>query len=166
MSGNDQERAFLDRVGAAIPGIRGYRDPGARGETDGALRSHLAERIDALVARLGEIRAVAGEEGDVDMADDLDRIAERFARTAGSLRAADYSGCGFFAGAPVHEEGLSRICAYDAAILDDLELLSSDIQALKYETIGTLTLREVEGTLASIELRVVNRRDMFEASAG
>lgn len=161
----DAEKEFLDRAGEAVPGIRGYRDPEARSETDGLLRDHLAACLDGLSEKFGEIRAVADEEGDVDMMDDVDRILERMDRTASALRSADYSGCAFFGEAGVEDEGLDRVCAYDSAILGDLDLLSNDIHALKYETIGTLTLREVEGTLASIELRVANRKDIFEAPA-
>ena len=32
---------------------------------------------------------------------------------------------------------------------------------LKYETIGNLTLREIEGTLAAIELKITNRKDVL-----
>jgi hypothetical protein len=99
------------------------------------------------------------------MIEDLDRLAERIGRTSEGLRSADYSGCGFFLQPEVPEDQFERICAYDTAMLDDLELLSNDVEALKYESIGSLTLREVEGTLASIELRLVNRKDLFEAAS-
>lgn len=164
MTSEDRERAFIQRAAEAVPGIRGYRDVEARKETDRLLREHLAERLDGLVEKFGEIRSVADEEGDVDMVDDLERIGERFGRTAEALRAADTSGIPFFEEGEADDQQISRLCAYDSAMLEDLELLSRDIGALKYETIGTLTLREVEGTLASIELRVANRKDLFERS--
>lgn len=162
MTAEDQERLFSQRASEAVPGIRGYREKDARKETDRLFREHLAGCLDGLVESFGGIRTVAEEEGDVDMVDDLERIGERFGRTARALRSADYAGCPFLEGGETDDEQISRICAYDLAMLEDLELLSRDIGVLKYETIGTLTLREVEGTLASIELRVANRRDIFE----
>ena len=162
MPDEDPEKKFLDRAGAVIPGIAGYRDRGVRVRTDDQLRSHLASGLDGLMERLRAIRDVADEEGDLDMVEDLDRISERLGRTGETLRAADYSGCRFFEQADVEEELFSRVYSYDSAMLEDLELLSRDIHELKYESIGTLTLREVEGTLASIELRIVNRKDLFE----
>jgi hypothetical protein len=164
MSGTEQEKAFLARAAEAIPGIPGYRERSGRRRTDEQLRDFLAGCIDDLVGKFDEIRSVADEEGDVDMVEDLQRLGERFGRTADALRTADYSGCGFFDDESPEDEQISRICGYDLAMLEDLELLSSDIGALKYESIGTLTLREVEGTLASIDLRVANRKDLFERS--
>lgn len=158
----DPEKAFLERAGKVIPGIGGYREAAARRETDERLRGHLASRLDEMESRLGAIRDAADEEGDVDMVDDLDRIRERVVRTAEGLRGADYGGCRFFSEEAVAEGQLARICSYDSAMLEDLELLSSDVEGLKYEAIGTLTLREVEGTVASIELRMANRRDLFD----
>lgn len=166
MSGPDPEKTFMEKAGAAVPGIPGYREPAARRETDSRLRGYLASRLDELSGKFGEIRAVAEEEGDVDMVDDLDRIAERIGRTAEALRSADYAGCAFFGDAAADERQLGRVCSYDTAMLEDLELLAADILSLKYEAIGTLTLREAEGTVASIELRIANRRDIFEMSAG
>ncbi len=162
MPDQDPEKAFLDKAGSLIPGIGGYRDAAARRGTDEQVRGHLASRLDDLAARFIAIREAADGEGDLDMVDDLDRIHERIGRTAEALRGADYGKCRFFSDGAVEEGLLSRICSYDTAMLEDLDLLTADVEDLKYETIGTLTLREVEGTLASIDLKLANRRDMFD----
>ncbi len=162
MPDQDPEKAFLEKAGRVIPGIGGYRDAAARRMTDEQVRGHLASRLDDLAARFLAIREAADGEGDIDMVDDLDRIHDRIGRTVEALTSADYSACRFFSEGAVEESLLSRICSYDTAMLEDLDLLSADVENIKYETIGTLTLREVEGTLASIDLRMANRRDMFD----
>ncbi len=161
----DAEQAFLHRAGSLLPGIGGYRSAAARRETDAQVRGHLASRLDDMAARPAAIREVASGEGDLDMVDDLERIHERIGRTAESFRGADYGTCRFFSEEAVDEGLIARICSYDTAMLEDLALLLADVEGLKYETIGTLTLREVEGTLASIELRMANRRDLFDMTA-
>jgi hypothetical protein len=156
------EKNFLEKVADLIPGLSGYRAKESRRDTDKRLREYIAGRLDELRPRIEEIKLVATDEGDLDMLDDLGRLDSRLQRTADALRFADYGYSGFFDQVKIREEELDRVYAYDEAILGDLELLSRDLGAIKYDTIGTLTLREVEGTLASIELRVANRKDLFD----
>jgi hypothetical protein len=156
------EKNFLEKVADLIPGLSGYGAKESRRDTDKRLREYIAGRLDELRPRIEEIKLVATDEGDLDMLDDLGRLDSRLQRTADALRFADYGYSGFFDQVKIREEELDRVYAYDEAILGDLELLSRDLGAIKYDTIGTLTLREVEGTLASIELRVTNRKDLFD----
>jgi hypothetical protein len=156
------EKNFLEKVADLIPGLSGYRAKESRRDTDKRLREYIAGRLDELRPRIEEIKRVATDEGDLDMLDDLGRLDSRLQRTADALRFADYGYSGFFDQVKIREEELDRVYAYDEAILGDLELLAKDLGAIKYDTIGTLTLREVEGTLASIELRVANRKDLFD----
>jgi len=123
----------------------------------------VAAELEALRVRMGELKAAADEEGEEDMLDDLDRIDVRMERTVEALRAGDQTSP-FFAG-PVDDGHLTKVCAYDLAILEDVALLVRDTMGLKYETIGNLTLREIEGTLAAIELKITNRKDVL-ADAG
>lgn len=159
------EKSFLEKTADLIPGLAGYRAPEGRRDTDERLREYAASRIDECREKVGQIRSAASEEGDVDMIEDLERLDARMQRTAGALRSAAYGGAGFFGQANVGEQELDRVYRYDEAILSDLLLLVRDVGNLKYEGIGNLTLREVEGTLASIELKVVNRKDIFETPA-
>ena len=159
------EKNFLERIADLIPGVSGYRAKEARRDTDRRLREYIAGRLDELRLKVEEIKLAATDEGDLDMLDDVGRLDSRLQRTADALRFADYGYSGFFDQVKIREEELDRIYAYDEAILGDLDLLAKDLLAVKYETIGTLTLREVEGTLASIELRVSNRKDLFETPA-
>ena len=159
-----EERGFLRRIGAAIPEASGYRAPGSRRDTDARLREHLASQIDTLREKIAQLMTAADEEGEEDMRYDLDRVDSRMERTAAALRSADYGGVAFFESPDLPEVELERTCAYDAALLDDMDLLVKDVLGMKYETIGNLTLREVEGTLAAIELKVANRRDILDSA--
>jgi hypothetical protein len=165
MSMPQSEKSFLEKIADRIPGLAGYRAKEARRETDKRLREYIAGRIDQLRLKVEEIKAAATDEGDLDLLDDLGRLDSRMQRTADALRYADYGYSGFFDQVKIREEELDRIYAYDEAILGDLDLLVRDVGGLKYEGIGNLTLREVEGTLASIEMKVSNRKDLFETPA-
>lgn len=163
MSVPESEKEFLEVTAGRVPGVAGYRGAVSRRETDLRIREHLVEELDALSTKAGEIRSAAGEEGDVDMAEDVARLLERLERTAAELRSAEYGSAPFFTREELSETELNQIHGHDLALLEDLDLLARDMESLKYETIGTLTLREVEGTLASIELRIANRKHLLES---
>lgn len=158
---SDSEQRFMKVAGERVPGIAGYGGTASRPETDRQLRDYLASELDLLRGKVDEIRGVADEEGDADMVEDVGRLDERLARTAEALRAADYTGAAFFAGEDPGQAVLDRVYAFDLAMIEDLDLLARDLGELKYDSIGALTLREIEGTLASIELRVANRKHLM-----
>jgi hypothetical protein len=149
----------MQRLAGLIPDAAGYREQGDRAATDELFRGHVAEELETLRVRMAELKTAADDEGEEDMLDDLDRIDIRMERTIEALRAAAQNAA-FFSGA-VEDGHLERVCAYDLTILEDVALLVRDTMGLKYETIGNLTLREIEGTLAAIELKITNRADVL-----
>ena len=160
----DLEGSFLRKIAGLIPDADGYRAAGARAETDRLVRAHVGAGLERLKARIEELKDAARDEGEEDMLDDLDRIGERMSRTIEALRTDDYSAVRFFGEAAATDHHIGRVSSYDKALIEDLELLTTDVMGMKYETIGNLTLREAEGTLAAIELKVTNRRDAFETA--
>ena len=135
----------------------------AVGELDELLRAHVASELARLRGRIDVLKTAASDEGEEDMVEDLDQIDARMVWAIEALRDVEHGGLPFFAQAQVQEGQLARVCAYDQELLDDLALLASDVTNLKYETIGNLTLREAEGTMAALEMKIANRAWIFEA---
>jgi hypothetical protein len=160
---SEAESKFLRTLAGLIPSAPGYRPPEARSRTDDLLRDHVASELARLRGRIGELKAAASGEGEEDMVGDLDQIDARMVWAIEALRGAEYGGLPFFAQSQVPDGQLARVCAYDQELLDDLALLAADVLNLKYETIGNLTLREAEGTMAAIEMKIANRAWIFEA---
>ncbi|MGH9867218.1 MAG: hypothetical protein ACREAA_03515 [Candidatus Polarisedimenticolia bacterium] len=164
---SESERRFLVKLNALHPGAAGaagYGDEASRTSTEARLRDGLVEEMARLRAKIDELMRAAEEEGEEDMRDDLGRIGERMERTADALAGGEATA---FAGrGEVSPADRELVSGYDLQLLEDMELLQRDVMGMKYETIGTLTLREVEGTLAAIELKVVNRKDVLETSGG
>ena len=158
------DEALRRKLARIAPAAGGYREVGERSTTDRSIREHVASELERLRGKIAELKSAADEEGEEDMLDDLDRFDGRMTRTIDALRAADYTGVAFFTDPVVGEAHLRRVSAYDRALIEDLELLAADVMGMKYETIGNLTLREAEGTLAAIEMKVTNRKDAFEMS--
>lgn len=159
---SESERRFLVKLHGLAPAAPGYTDAASRLETDALMRGALAESLSALRSKLAELMQAAEEEGEEDMGDDLGRIDERMERTAGALADEAHVAMPFFTRDDTPQDDRDRVSGYDLQLLEDMELLRRDVLGMRYETIGSLTLREVEGTLAAIELKVANRKDVLE----
>lgn len=161
---SEAESRFLKTIAGLFPEARGYRAFEGRADTEERLRAHAASVLDRLREKIAELKAAASDEGEEDMLEELDKIDVRMGRTIEALQSAGYAGLPFFSRTEVSEMDLARVCAYDLELLDDLGLLTIDVMGMKYETIGNLTLREAEGTLAAIELKIANRSYIFESA--
>ena len=157
-------RKLLMAAQALNAEVEGYDAVENRAATEAGVRSAVAATLDTLRGKLADLKAAAQDEGEEDMIHELDKIDVRMERTTQALRGADTAPYTFLKAADAVAESIDSICRYDEALLADTKLLAGDVMALKYETIGNLTLREVEGTMAAIEIRVTNRADLFADS--
>lgn len=158
---SDAEKKFMDLIAELIPEVDGYRAAASRRDTDSKVREFIAVELEGLRGKLGELMAASEEEGEEDMQHDLGLIDSRMGRTVDALRGAEHVEAAFFSDGDVEDGSLATVYDYDRALLEDLVLLRRDVMGMKYETIGNLTLREIEGTLAAIELKVINRKDVL-----
>ena len=158
---SEAENRFMELVAELIPGTKGYRSSSTRRDTDAKVREFISVELEGLRGKMAELMAASEEEGEEDMLHDLGLIDSRMERTIDALRGADYGDSAFFSEGEVDDRALETVCDHDRALLEDLDLLKRDVTGMKYETIGNLTLREIEGTLAAIELKVVNRKDVL-----
>ena len=160
----DANRKLLMAAQALHAEVEGYDAVEHRAATEAGVRTAVAGMLDTLRSKLAGLKAAAQDEGEEDMIHELDKIDVRMERVTQALRQADTAPYAFLRSAEAAAESIDSVCRYDEALLADTRLLAGDVMALKYETIGNLTLREVEGTMAAIEIRVTNRADMFADS--
>jgi hypothetical protein len=158
----ESERKFLLKLAAVAPDAPGYADAASRRVSDRRMREGLVDELGRMRDKLADLMRSAEDEGEEDMKDDLDRLDARMERTASALGDGAHEAAAFFQEDGVAAAHRESICAFDLQLLEDMELLRRDVMGMKYETIGNLTLREVEGTLAAIELRIANRKDVLE----
>ncbi len=160
----DAERKLLVAARGLDEEVAGYADLKDRPVTEAAVRAAVAGTLDRLRAKLADLKTAATEEGEEDMIHELDKIDIRMERVTAALREADTSGYSFLSAGEAGTDTVDAVSRYDEALMADTKLLAGDVMALKYETIGNLTLREVEGTMAAIEIRAANRADLFALS--
>ncbi|HPC84242.1 MAG TPA: hypothetical protein P5234_12900 [Thermoanaerobaculaceae bacterium] len=115
-------RTWLERLGARVPGFRGYLERETRREVDQALRAELATRIDR--AREGVLAFTRRLR--LDQADLLQRLSaaeKRLDSLANTLRHAGSGYAGWFDAAKVGEAELEKLYRFDLALVEAVDAL-------------------------------------------
>lgn len=124
------QRNWLERLGAKIPGFEGYLEREMRREVDKLQRDWLAGQVDrSRNALQGHIRAWsrAGHLEVLDVASSADKALDRLANR---IRHADYGYTGFFDAVKIREAELERLYAFDVGFSEAVEALADRIEAL------------------------------------
>ncbi len=125
-----QRRNLLERIGAKIPGFKGYLNRELRREVDKMQRDWLAGQVDR--GRQGvqaKIRdwARAGKLANLDIAASLEKLLDRFANR---IRHADYGYTGMFDAVKIGRAELDRVYQFDLGLMDQIEALARAIESL------------------------------------
>lgn len=123
-------RNALERLGAKIPGFRGYLDRELRRDVDKMQRDWLAAQIDHARGALGSrIRQWSrhGNLANLDLAASIDKALDRLANR---IRHADYGATGFFDVVKIREPELDLLYEFDLALTERVDDLAARIAAL------------------------------------
>lgn len=123
-------RNLLERIGAKIPGFKGYLEREMRREVDKMQRDWLAAQLDrARGGMQGRIRdwSRSGNLANLDVAGSIDKLLDRLANR---VRHADYGYTGFFDAVKIYEDELDRLYAFDLALSDTVEGLARRVDIL------------------------------------
>lgn len=119
------EKNALEKLADAIPGLKGYREKEARRDTDKRLREYMAGRIEGVKKNLDEVKRGMVNKGQLQGLAEIDRLAQKITKVAGSIRYASYGYAGFFDQVKIQEAELDRIYQYDFALIADIEALEA-----------------------------------------
>ena len=154
-------RNILEKLGAKIPGFRGYLEREMRREVDKMQRDWLAGQVDrARFAMNGKIRdwTRGARLENLDLAGsiekDLDRLANR-------IRHADYGSSGFFDAVKIGEAELNRLYEFDLALSESVEYLALQVEQLP-DTADEQMLRRLLDTTESADRKFDERATVFE----
>ncbi len=124
------QRNLLERLGAKIPGYRGFQDRELRRDVDKLQREHLASELGRLKAQLSS-RARdytdAGQLGPLTAFGRLDRQLDGLQQT---IRFSDYGASGLFDPVKIGEPQLAQLYAFDLGIVDDLAAVEQAVAAV------------------------------------
>lgn len=128
-----EQRNWLERLVAKIPGFRGYFEHELRREVDKIQRDWLADQIDrGRYGVQGKIREWSrrGRLENLDLASSMEKLLDRLANR---VRHADYGNSGFFDAVKIGEEELDALYRFDLELSMTVEDLASRIEALPGE---------------------------------
>ena len=125
-----EQRNWLERLGARIPGFKGYQDRELRRDVDRMQREHISRELGVLK---GSVRTRArdytdaGQIGALHLFDRLDRKLDGLSQ---SIRFADYGASGLFDVVKILEDELEKLYEFDLTFLDDIAALKGDISSI------------------------------------
>ncbi len=125
-----------ERIAAALPGFRGYKEKELRRESDKLVRTHLALKLEKGKDNVRSISQKIADKRYLDVLPDIDRLTAKMDRITQKINHASYGYSGFFDIVKIKEENLDRMIAFDNQLLDGVNALTENIEVLKTQLLS------------------------------
>ena len=122
-----------ERIAAALPGFRGYKEKELRRESDKLIRNHLYLRLATARNDLKTVFQKLSDRRSFDVLTDMDRLVARFDRVAEKVNHASYGYTGFFDVVKVEEGALDRMIDFDNQLITDVDNIVNEVATFKGE---------------------------------
>lgn len=159
------EKGFLEKIADAIPGLKGYREKESRRDTDKRLREYLAHELDRRRRGLDAVKRDFLAAGQLELLDELDRIARKLQKSADALRFASYGYGGLFDQLKIREEELDRLYAYDTDLVGEVRALEPQLAAADSRSDPKAWVSALEAGVDALNERIEGRKRLFDAPA-
>jgi predicted nucleic acid-binding Zn-ribbon protein len=126
-----------ERIAAALPGFRGYKEKELRRESD----------IKSISQKIADKRYM-------DVLTDTDRLSAKMDRITEKINHASYGYAGFYDIAKIKEENLDRMITFDSQLLDEVNALTVSIEDLKTQLLSN--------NFANLKDKIQTIADKFE----
>jgi hypothetical protein len=120
-------RNLIEKIGAAIPGFKGYVDRNARRDADKLLRETVATRFEVQWSRISELQRDLINQGSIEPVDNLEAAAVKIRTLIDRVRTASYGYAGFFDAVKINEAELVQLYQFDASLLDRAVQMASAV---------------------------------------
>jgi hypothetical protein len=125
-----------ERIAAALPGFRGYKEKELRRESDKLIRNHLYLKLSRDKDNIRLISQRIADKRYFDVITDVDRLVAKMDRITEKVNHASYGYSGFYDVVKIKEENLDRMIAYDNGLFDGVNALTDAIDSLKTQLVG------------------------------
>ncbi|HTQ80098.1 MAG TPA: hypothetical protein VMM92_08880 [Thermoanaerobaculia bacterium] len=124
------QRNALERLGAMIPGYRGFQDRELRRDVDRLEREHLCAELTRLKGALRDQARPYTEGGHLAALGGFDRLDREIDGLSQAIRFSDYGATGLFDAVKVGEPELARLYEFDLSVLNDLSEIESGVAGI------------------------------------
>ncbi len=152
--GKSQMR-LSERIAAALPGFRGYKEKELRRESDKLIRNHLYLKLSKDKDNVRSISQRLADKRYMDVLPDVDRLVAKMDRITEKVNHASYGYSGFFDIVKIKEENLDRMIAYDNQLIESVNVLTDSIDAVKTQLMSgdyTNLKDKIQGMSDKLEL--------------
>ncbi len=128
-----KEMRLSERILAAIPGFRGYKEKELRRESDKLVRKHLYRCLSDAKGDLKDVSQKLSDRRWFEVLTGIDRLVARFDRVAAKIDHASYGYAGFFNVIKIEEADLDRMIDFDSGLVDDAQKIAKEVEDFKVE---------------------------------
>jgi hypothetical protein len=152
---------LLTKIGSKIPGFSGYIDRQERRNSDKLVRDTIYARTMAQHKRVSELQTELISEGAISFLDDMEKVSIRLQTFADRVRTATRGYSSVFEAVKIDEDALNKILAFDNALLEMTESVSTAIDHVQ-ASMGTDGLKAAIRNLQTVSQECIdafNKRD-------
>jgi hypothetical protein len=153
-----------ERIVAAIPGFRGYKEKELRRESDKLIRNHLHYKLSNIKDDLKTVFQKISDRRYFDVTTDMDHLMAKVDRITEKVNHASYGYSGFFDVIKITEPNLDRMIDFDNKLVDEAESMAVDVDAFKAELAEGQT-KNLKDRIRSITDKVEAFEDAFDKRA-
>ena len=143
-----------ERIAAALPGFRGYKEKELRRESDKLVRNNLYLKLTKGKDNVKSISQKIADKRYMDALTDIDRLNAKMDRIAEKVNHASYGYAGFYDIVKIKEESLDRMITFDNQLLDEVNALTVSIEELKTQLLSN--------NFANLKDKIQTIADKFE----
>jgi hypothetical protein len=125
-----------ERIAAALPGFRGYKEKELRRESDKLIRNNLTLKLSKDKDNVRSIAQRIADKRYLDVLPDIDRLNAKMDRITEKVNHASYGYAGFYDIVKIKEDNLDRMIAFDNQLLDEVDALTASIEDLKAQLLS------------------------------
>jgi hypothetical protein len=125
-----------ERIAAALPGFRGYKEKELRRESDKLVRNNLYIKLTKGKDNVKSISQKIADKRYMDSLTDIDRLNAKMDRITEKVNHASYGYAGFYDIVKIKEENLDRMITFDNQLLDEVNALTASIEELKIQLLS------------------------------
>jgi DNA repair exonuclease SbcCD ATPase subunit len=125
-----------ERIVAALPGFRGYKEKELRRESDKLIRNNLTLKLTKDKDSVKSISQKIADKRYMDVLTDVDRLNAKMDRITEKVNHASYGYAGFYDTVKIKEDSLDRMITFDNQLLDEVNALTAAIEDLKTQLLS------------------------------
>lgn len=143
-----------ERIAAALPGFRGYKEKELRRESDKLIRNNLTLKLSKDKDNVRSIAQRIADKRYLDVLPDIDRLTAKMDRITEKVNHASYGYSGFYDIVKIKEEHLDKMIIFDNQLFDEVNALTVSIDDLKSQLLS--------GNYSNLKDKIQSITDKFE----